>query len=57
MLKYLKSAGNQRNDSVHKQAFEGLRNAKRRVRRPDCTLVTTDHVSHSWMGVRKNQVS
>ncbi|KAI9718306.1 MAG: 3-isopropylmalate dehydratase [Chrysothrix sp. TS-e1954] len=25
------------------QAFEGLRNAKRRVRRPDCTLVTTDH--------------
>ncbi|KAI9840432.1 MAG: 3-isopropylmalate dehydratase [Thelocarpon superellum] len=25
------------------QAFEGLRNAKRRVRRPDCTLATTDH--------------
>ncbi|KAI9691267.1 MAG: 3-isopropylmalate dehydratase [Bogoriella megaspora] len=25
------------------QAFEGLRNAKRNVRRPDCTLVTTDH--------------
>ncbi|KAF2864482.1 3-isopropylmalate dehydratase [Piedraia hortae CBS 480.64] len=25
------------------QAFEGLRNAQRRVRRPDCTLVTTDH--------------
>lgn len=27
------------------QAFEGLRNAGRRVRRPDCTLATTDHVS------------
>jgi homoaconitase/3-isopropylmalate dehydratase large subunit len=26
------------------QAFEGLRNAGRRVRRPDCTLATTDHV-------------
>lgn len=26
------------------QAFEGLRNANRRVRRPDCTLATTDHV-------------
>jgi len=25
------------------QAFEGLRNANRGVRRPDCTLVTTDH--------------
>ncbi|KAK8159818.1 aconitase family-domain-containing protein [Phyllosticta citrichinensis] len=25
------------------QAFEGLRNASRKVRRPDCTLVTTDH--------------
>ncbi|KAL8838215.1 MAG: hypothetical protein Q9170_002205 [Blastenia crenularia] len=25
------------------QAFEGLRNAHRRVRRPDCTLATTDH--------------
>lgn len=25
------------------QAFEGLRNAGRKVRRPDCTLVTTDH--------------
>ncbi|KAI9795089.1 MAG: 3-isopropylmalate dehydratase [Peltula sp. TS41687] len=25
------------------QAFEGLRNARRRVRRPDCTLATTDH--------------
>ncbi|KAG9544313.1 hypothetical protein KCU77_g4880, partial [Aureobasidium melanogenum] len=25
------------------QAFEGLRNANRQVRRPDCTLVTTDH--------------
>ncbi|KAF4553074.1 Aconitase-like protein [Elsinoe fawcettii] len=25
------------------QAFEGLRNAGRGVRRPDCTLVTTDH--------------
>jgi 3-isopropylmalate dehydratase large subunit/3-isopropylmalate dehydratase small subunit len=25
------------------QAFEGLRNAKRKVRRPDCTLATTDH--------------
>ncbi|KAK4999069.1 3-isopropylmalate dehydratase, partial [Elasticomyces elasticus] len=25
------------------QAFEGLRNAGRRVRRPDCTLATTDH--------------
>ncbi|KAI5921274.1 putative 3-isopropylmalate dehydratase [Camillea tinctor] len=25
------------------QAFEGLRNANRSVRRPDCTLATTDH--------------
>ncbi len=25
------------------QAFEGLRTACRRVRRPDCTLVTVDH--------------
>nr|POE72121.1 3-isopropylmalate dehydratase [Quercus suber] len=25
------------------QAFEGLKNASRKVRRPDCTLVTTDH--------------
>ncbi|KAL8796401.1 MAG: hypothetical protein Q9195_001308 [Heterodermia aff. obscurata] len=25
------------------QAFEGLRNASRKVRRPDCTLATTDH--------------
>lgn len=25
------------------QAFEGLRTAGRRVRRPDCTLVTVDH--------------
>ena len=25
------------------QAFEGLKNAQRRVRRPDCTLATTDH--------------
>ena len=25
------------------QAFEGLENARRKVRRPDCTLVTTDH--------------
>lgn len=25
------------------QAFEGLRNAARQVRRPDCTLVTVDH--------------
>ncbi|KAL8704914.1 MAG: hypothetical protein Q9201_001947 [Fulgogasparrea decipioides] len=25
------------------QAFEGLRNARRKVRRPDCTLATTDH--------------
>jgi 3-isopropylmalate dehydratase len=26
------------------QAFEGLENAGRKVRRPDCTLATTDHV-------------
>ena len=26
------------------QAFEGLTNANRKVRRPDCTLVTVDHV-------------
>ena len=26
------------------QAFEGLKNADRKVRRPDCTLATTDHV-------------
>lgn len=25
------------------QAFEGLKNANRKVRRPDCTLATTDH--------------
>ncbi|KAG9106150.1 3-isopropylmalate dehydratase, partial [Ceratobasidium sp. 392] len=25
------------------QAFEGLRNAGRAVRRPDCTLATVDH--------------
>ncbi|KAL1862042.1 3-isopropylmalate dehydratase [Paecilomyces lecythidis] len=25
------------------QAFEGLKNASRKVRRPDCTLVTVDH--------------
>lgn len=25
------------------QAFDGLRNTKRKVRRPDCTLATTDH--------------
>ncbi|EXJ80782.1 3-isopropylmalate dehydratase [Capronia epimyces CBS 606.96] len=25
------------------QAFEGLKNASRKVRRPDCTLATTDH--------------
>ena len=30
--------------SAQQQAFEGLRNAQRRVRRPDCTLTTTDHV-------------
>jgi 3-isopropylmalate dehydratase len=29
------------------QAFEGLRIAGRKVRRPDCTLATTDHVSIS----------
>jgi homoaconitase/3-isopropylmalate dehydratase large subunit len=27
------------------QAFEGLEVAGRKVRRPDCTLATTDHVS------------
>lgn len=27
------------------QAFEGLRNASRGVRRPDCTLATVDHVT------------
>ncbi|KAI6382465.1 hypothetical protein MCOR25_000757 [Pyricularia grisea] len=27
----------------YQQAFEGLRNAGRKVRRPDCTLATTDH--------------
>jgi 3-isopropylmalate dehydratase len=26
------------------QAFEGLTKAGRKVRRPDCTLATTDHV-------------
>lgn len=26
------------------QAFEGLEKVGRKVRRPDCTLVTTDHV-------------
>jgi homoaconitase/3-isopropylmalate dehydratase large subunit len=29
---------------VKQQAFEGLKNAGRKVRRPDCTLATTDHV-------------
>lgn len=29
------------------QAFEGLKNASRKVRRPDCTLVTVDHVCKS----------
>ncbi len=34
------------------QAFEGLKNARRKVRRPDCTLATTDHVSDTGrMGV------
>ncbi|KAK6579800.1 hypothetical protein PZA11_007508 [Diplocarpon coronariae] len=28
---------------VLQQAFEGLKNAGRKVRRPDCTLATTDH--------------
>lgn len=28
------------------QAFEGLRNAGRLVRRPECTLATADHVRH-----------
>jgi len=31
------------------QAFEGLKNASRKVRRPDCTLVTVDHVC--WKGL------
>lgn len=30
--------------TARQQAFEGLRNAGRKVRRPDCTLATTDHV-------------
>lgn len=29
------------------QAFEGLKNASRKIRRPDCTLVTVDHVRES----------
>lgn len=29
---------------AQQQAFEGLKNAGRKVRRPDCTLATTDHV-------------
>lgn len=29
------------------QAFEGLKTAGRKVRRPDCTLATSDHVSSS----------
>ena len=29
------------------QAFEGLKNASRGVRRPDCTRVTVDHVCHT----------
>jgi hypothetical protein len=32
-----------------KQAFEGLKNADRKVRRPDCTLATVDHVSLEMM--------
>ena len=31
------------------QAFEGLKNAGRKVRRPDCTLVTVDHVCLSFL--------
>jgi hypothetical protein len=30
--------------NYQQQAFEGLENAGRKVRRPDCTLATTDHV-------------
>lgn len=30
------------------QAFEGLRNAGRKVRRPDCTLATVDHVCFAF---------
>ncbi|THC88239.1 hypothetical protein EYZ11_012317 [Aspergillus tanneri] len=29
--------------TVAQQAFEGLKNANRKVRRPDCTLATVDH--------------
>lgn len=32
------------------QAFEGLKNAGRQVRRPDCTLATTDHVRFPLFG-------
>ena len=33
-----------RSTHTTQQAFEGLRNADRKVRRPDCTLATVDHV-------------
>jgi hypothetical protein len=34
-----------RGANMEQQAFEGLKDAGRTVRRPDCTLVTVDHVS------------
>lgn len=39
------SSGVRLTDHSLQQAFEGLENAGRKVRRPDCTLATTDHVS------------
>jgi homoaconitase/3-isopropylmalate dehydratase large subunit len=38
------------------QAFEGLRNASRKVRRPDCTLATVDHVRFSACRVSRLKV-
>lgn len=39
------------------QAFEGLKNASRKVRRPDCTLVTVDHVCFGRIGLSLSALS
>jgi homoaconitase/3-isopropylmalate dehydratase large subunit len=40
-------------DMHRQQAFEGLEVAGRKVRRPDCTLATTDHVRFTHCSPRK----
>lgn len=39
------------------QAFEGLKNAQRQVRRPDCTLVTVDHVGPALMNTHTASIA